>query len=363
MSESESGIPDSDKVIKAITPGAKSAHIPLNPNSRTEKKIVLNRTSGKLSQRIALERENAAAESTPASPAATPANKEPSTSFPKILMGSLIALVVIGGTVFGISRLGKDDLPPASTVAHPADQQTAPPVHAPAPPPVTTASLAPSATAPPSRGLVAHWAFDGSLDEATENQGKSLTKQPPTFVSGKRGQAIRFDGTDPVIIKDLSLDLKQLQDTFTLCVWVKVPESVKQQSWPAFISRGEAIFRLSLHGSTNNEFHIGLLQYKEPGAVILSTKERDFVRDTWHHVCAVRNADALHLYINGELIISKRGKNPVFDTTKDTPLFIGGNPSFDPSSEKNRNFKGDIDEVLIYNRVLSAKEISELAAD
>jgi Concanavalin A-like lectin/glucanases superfamily len=77
--------------------------------------------------------------------------------------------------------------------------------------------------------------------------------------------------------------------------------------------------------------------------------------NTWTHVAAVRNGSTMTLYING--VQAATGSNMLgnlVDTS--SPLLLGqssggwGNDSFD----------GRLDELRIYNRALSASEVSAL---
>jgi hypothetical protein len=71
---------------------------------------------------------------------------------------------------------------------------------------------------------------------------------------------------------------------------------------------------------------------------------------TWSHVSATYNGARLRLYVNGVLRTDRATTTPV--PVSSSPLKIGGN------SVWAEWFAGQIDEVRIYDRVLSAAEIT-----
>ena len=284
MSGSESGIPDSDKVIKAITPGAKSAHIPLNPNSRTEKKIILNRSTGKLSQRIDIERnEPKVSQHTPAS---THTHQKQSAAFGKILGFSIAGVLLLGGVFFALTRFLSNSPPPAP----PATVNT--PAIAPVSQPTQTTSP-PINTSPLAKGLIAHWKLDGHLNETTGTEMAGVTLSPPTFVDGKDGKAIRLDGTDPIKIAEVSPAVKALDQTFTVSIWAKVKPGAKQSLWAAFLSRGAKLYSFCLLQNYPERFQMTLRpEVGEEHRIGLATKGVDHPAGFWHHLCFVREGES-----------------------------------------------------------------------
>ncbi len=77
----------------------------------------------------------------------------------------------------------------------------------------------------------------------------------------------------------------------------------------------------------------------------------------WHHVLFVADRDkATRLYIDG-VLDSEGNASKETDVTTESPLFIGA--SVRVGKQTRRYFEGLIDEVGIYNRVLSAGEIKQ----
>ena len=74
--------------------------------------------------------------------------------------------------------------------------------------------------------------------------------------------------------------------------------------------------------------------------------------NTWTHLAATYSSGALRIYVNGVLVSTQAGTGSIASST--LPLRIGGNTIW------GEYFAGRIDEVKIYNRVLS---VTEIAAD
>ena len=77
----------------------------------------------------------------------------------------------------------------------------------------------------------------------------------------------------------------------------------------------------------------------------------------WHYVLLSYDGSLLRLDIDGEKQISttKNTNGAIPDTTGEQPLRIGAN-----SLDESKFFTGNIDEVRVWNRGLTDKEISEI---
>jgi hypothetical protein len=78
--------------------------------------------------------------------------------------------------------------------------------------------------------------------------------------------------------------------------------------------------------------------------------------DTWRHLVGVYDGRMYRLYRDGELIAAV--EDSVAPTRVDAPWAVGGRSAVDP--EELRAFQGNIDEVRVYARALSAAEVRAL---
>ena len=378
MAETERKKAASSKVVQAITPGMKAAQSITGGEQTSSKKIVINKNSSRISQEVKLERSERLAASTelaaamrereaklaerPSAPETTPAGESTESKSSKlgIIIGATVVFVGVLVAAIVLNN-GADDPAPA---ANPA-------AAAPATSPTTTpAAVAPIAPTTPKEtlplaleaGLLAHWPFDGNLEEATEQQGKSKKDKTPEFVDGPRGQAIRLDGTSPVIIPQLNLDLKQISDRFTIASWVRIPAGKPQARFAGIVTRGEPFYRLSINGHNEKQFHFGMGRWA-PGEKTgrVNTPIEDYPADTWYHLCGIRNGRNITLYVDGKKVGETKNVQTVFDASRDFAVQIGGNASFKHTNDNHRNLTGDVDDVRIYGRPLNEREIRELA--
>ncbi len=77
----------------------------------------------------------------------------------------------------------------------------------------------------------------------------------------------------------------------------------------------------------------------------------------WYHVCGTYDRTLMRVFIDGVFSASKSQTSSIRSTTY--PLLIGnsGQSTGGAGTDNNRNFDGLIDDVLIYNRALSAEEV------
>ncbi|MBN2010179.1 choice-of-anchor D domain-containing protein [candidate division KSB1 bacterium] len=191
-----------------------------------------------------------------------------------------------------------------------------------------------------NEGLIAFYPFDGNTLDVSGNEHHG-TNHSATLVSDRSGRdssAYRFNGSSYIIISD---SLKSTD--ITICAWVN--PSLMSVPWMPIISYG-------------NNGH--LLAIDETGHIVagvqgnnasLITSNDSLALGSWAFVAVTRDTDnVVSIYYNGQLDIS--GISSSLPSFHYTP-----NIGHDPSSYTFQNFRGDIDEVRIYDRALTAEEI------
>ncbi|MEM4325638.1 MAG: phospholipase D-like domain-containing protein [Candidatus Nitrosocaldaceae archaeon] len=73
----------------------------------------------------------------------------------------------------------------------------------------------------------------------------------------------------------------------------------------------------------------------------------------WHYAVVTYDGSTLNLYVDGSLVATRTNITAI-PHTSNTPLVIGKD-----SNDSKRYFIGDIDEVRIYNRALTAQEVND----
>ncbi len=206
---------------------------------------------------------------------------------------------------------------------------------------------------PPS--LVGYWNFDeGSGTTAYDSSGynnNGTLCNGPTWVEGKYGKALSFDGVDDYV-RVADSDSLDVTNDITIEAWVKTDGwtgtdqvIVSKFDYPSadeayalYISEGEIGFILSSDGGTTGRTHL--------------TSTYTLNIDQWYHIVATYSSSdsTTKLYVNGSYIDSTTHTGGIYNSAQ--PLKIGI-----VNAANQAPFNGRIDEVKIYNRALSEEEI------
>ena len=198
-------------------------------------------------------------------------------------------------------------------------------------------------------GLVAYWGFDGDLTDSVGSLD-GVAQGAVGFESGQAGfgQAISLDGTGFVEILDSS-ELDFAGGSMSISGWFTVGSFDK--SWQALIAKGEqSAYRVARRGGGNSIAYAG--------GVGEGADDAPAVDDGgWHQFVAVSDASAAEfgtaIYIDG-VRYGDQATAPALEA-ETTNLYIGENPE-----ALNRQWIGLIDDIGIWDRVLSADEVSAL---
>ncbi len=201
--------------------------------------------------------------------------------------------------------------------------------------------------------LIAHYHFDeGNGNEAVDssNYGNDGSIYGAKWVSGINGTALEFDGKDDYIevpdSKSLDIDKK-----VSIEAWVK-PKSLMDD--------GEGVVCKSNNIGTSPVYGIyiyygGMAGFqiftKDIGVFGLSTNF-SLPINNWSHIVGTYDGSKMKIYLNGinKMTINLRGTGII--ETNDQKLYIGFH-----SGNIKKYFNGTIDEIRIYNNVLSSSEI------
>ena len=219
-----------------------------------------------------------------------------------------------------------------------------------------------TACAPP-QGLVAWWPGEGNAEDAGPS-GASGTFDGTiygaiAFTSGKVAQAFDFDGLDDGILLPQTLGLAP-QGDWTVSAWVRFTDAHPLSGIIYQNNGGPPVQMLYIKDKRAGLFFRG---YNGDNAVDI-TGTRDLNDGVWHHVAGLRSGATGSLFVDG--VLEATATNPNVGRINHAFQWarIGAGRSdggFDlPSNEAW--FKGQIDEVQLYNRALSATEIAELVA-
>ncbi|MGD0028115.1 MAG: LamG domain-containing protein [Candidatus Bathyarchaeia archaeon] len=196
-------------------------------------------------------------------------------------------------------------------------------------------------------GLVGWWRFDetsgavASDNTTNGNNGILQGSPPPSWVTGKYGNALQFDGSHNYVQIPDSASLKPANITIT--AWIN-PTSVTGDT---IYSKNYPICTLRYCQNTpSNPYPTFILTISGTQYEIVSSIAITY--GAWNYIAATFDGTTMNLYVNGQLAATATHSGSIgWDTTVAT---IAENTWGGYGA-------GIIDEVQIYNRALSATEI------
>ena len=199
--------------------------------------------------------------------------------------------------------------------------------------------------------LVSYWRANGNAcDSADGNHG--TLKNGAGFGPGQVGQAFSFDGAnDYVQVPDAdNLDLSD--GSFTIKAWIN-PRSPRTGTFQWVVDKAD--------DNTNLDYLFGLNSNGQLRIISRQNLANDLLgpvipTDVFTHVAAVQDVAGgqVRLYVNGvEVGSATLTGTPVANTSN---LIIGARQT-GPSTTTNQFFKGQIDEIRLYNTAHTAAEI------
>jgi len=204
--------------------------------------------------------------------------------------------------------------------------------------------------------LIGWWKLDdGSGTTAVDSSGNDndgTLVGSPQWVVGKIGGALQLNGTSDYVncSNDAVFDITE---QVTLSVWVNTNDAGNGQHNP-YITKGDTTYGLKHHTSNGIEVFIYDGDWYQARSDALDSS----FNSIWHHVAGTYDGIQLKLYIDGALQTTSDHVGSI--ATNQFAVNIGRNSEAE-ADDGGRFYEGAIDDVRIYNRVLSSAEIAYLA--
>jgi len=211
-----------------------------------------------------------------------------------------------------------------------------------------------------ANGPIAHWAFNENVgNEAFDSSGNNntgvLTNMDTTqsWVLGKNETALSFDGSDDIVIVNPSSSINNL-DTLSIAFWFNA-NNLGETSKAKILNKNKAF---DIHFSnTSSRIFVNMLRWSTPGKWRITNPTS--LLQGWHHFTATYNyasPNTLKTYIDGIEVLPQQLQAPSGSIQEDnSSLTIGNNLA------TTRTFNGIIDDIRIYDRVLTPQEVVALA--
>jgi hypothetical protein len=207
-------------------------------------------------------------------------------------------------------------------------------------------------------GLVAYYAFEDNIEDSSGNSHHGTLAGDPNlpvgYVNGPAGfgQAMLFDGAEGHQYIDLgTFNPSAATDKLSIALWAKWDGP--SESWQAFAGKRHS-------GNWDREIMMWYFELERDSWDIRFAREGSSLNtgqtlevDQWNHLAVTFDGTTAKFYFNGVLV---QEGNFSFGNDTEAPMQIGaatgggGNP-----------FNGALDEVRIYDIVLSEAEILTLA--
>ncbi|MDA0723236.1 MAG: SUMF1/EgtB/PvdO family nonheme iron enzyme [Verrucomicrobia bacterium] len=195
-------------------------------------------------------------------------------------------------------------------------------------------------------GLVAYYPFDGNASDMSGN-GNDGTVNGATLGAdrfGEAGKSYDFDGNDYLSFGDKQ-DFDMGTGDFTISAWIKTSSS----------SRGE------ITNKGSNVSNTGYNTFVMPSGVLAIEIHDNYAafstatvnNGQWRHAVGMRDGDNLNLFVDGVADGSRTGVNN-YEVSASNQFYVGSREATSPF------FNGSIDEFRVYNRALSANEVTAL---
>ena len=239
-----------------------------------------------------------------------------------------------------------------------------PPSPTPTPTPTPTPSPTPITCAPPPANMVGWWAFDGNANDI-QGSSPALLFGSPSFVAGKVGQSLSFDGLDDHAKVPAATALDVGNGTgLTFDLWIN----------PAEISTARPVIEWN-DGAVVEGVHLWMsADFGEggqgPGSLFVNLKDTSgthhifssapgvLAANVWQHVAVTydKTSGVAKIYLNGTIVAQQTlGTN--FTPQTATDLYLGYRPV---GTLGGRRFLGNMDEVELFNRALDLTEIQSI---
>ena len=214
---------------------------------------------------------------------------------------------------------------------------------------------------PGADGLVLYLPFDeessdGTLRDESGAANHGHVAGAKWVAAGRVGGAYQFgitNLTDCILIPDSdTLDVGQV----TVAAWIKTSDN--DGFWNRILDKDwRKGYCLSIGGDWNGKAARGKLVFEVNNRGIKS--DSPIGDDQWHHVAGTFDGKTQRLYVDGMEQKEKNNRHTGPIPKNNWDLYIG-NSRIDYGTGEFLAFDGLIDEIMVYNRALSAQEIRDM---
>ncbi len=198
--------------------------------------------------------------------------------------------------------------------------------------------------------LLAYYPFDVDYKNAHNNLVYNLSPagstNPLIVNTGKKGKAVQFENNNALTTNEFfNLFANATDKSFTIAYWF-VNDTHNNKQYPTSLELFENLF-------IRSETQIGISRSSTDWPSITKTT----TKNNWHHVAVSYNSSSkfVRVHVDGVLQNSIPNVNQLFQYAGN--LVVGAGTNSGTVNFTAKGFKGLVDELYIFNRVLSDSEI------
>ena len=206
-------------------------------------------------------------------------------------------------------------------------------------------------------GLIAYYPFNGNANDESGN-GHDTTVSSPVLMTDRfdiADSAYLFDGVGDVIKQSNATLMPRGMSDFTVSLWANATNIAGDAR--VFLANEKLDqFQFAIMGLSQNELQMYLGGSRLP----VSTGALDWDLNQWYQVAATRLGDQVSIYRNGELLVTTTNSSSINVSDNESVLSLGSRRSTNNRTRSDHPWHGQLDDIRIYNRALSAAEVKAL---
>ncbi len=206
-----------------------------------------------------------------------------------------------------------------------------------------------------NKHLICHYKFDNNPNDNSSNNNNGKIEGNVTATENRFGikcTAYKFDGKTGYIKISDNKALEKIKNILTITVWAKLDPQSKDK-W----------FSICCKADTKNEnfssphFRLQLSEKQFSLSTFITTENKQtFDKGKWYFLAVSVSETNEKLYINGNLVLNKKLEEKL-EPNKQALLIGRDMPG------KDEFFHGSMDDLRIYDKELSEKEINKIFKD
>ena len=214
------------------------------------------------------------------------------------------------------------------------------------------------AGAVPERGLVLHYPFEETEQKIMDSSGAenhAVNHGAMSVPEGVRGSALGFDGKSSMAeIEGEQIAPLPDWENYTISIWFLNDGGGSQDRGYGQKIIDKTVMYHDFYLCVRATGALGFHTYEGNG-VGMQDDSFDYRDGKWHHAVVIKKGSHGELWINGEL---KDSTEDLKRVKTQAPLLLGYSKS--PDAFQRKHWSGMLDELRIYNRALSDREVAKL---